>query len=82
MRLSGGQLQYKAWQLQNQQPYRTMTLQVASDDNSVCTFDPPESKFQFDLKNSDILDTAFSETIKVNFNFNLIDPMLRPILYC
>jgi len=41
-----------------------MTLQVASDDNSVCTFDPPESKFQFDLKNSDIPDTALAKQSK------------------
>jgi len=31
-----------------------MTLQVASDDNSVCTFGLPGSKYQCHLKNPDI----------------------------
>jgi hypothetical protein len=41
-----------------------MTLQVASDDNSVCTSYPPESKFQFGLKDSDIPDGALVKQSK------------------
>jgi hypothetical protein len=48
-------------------------LQVAYDDNSVCTFDPPESIFLFDLENLDIPDdTLVKQSIAHNRQKNVM----------